>query len=506
MHFFICRESSLNNMVKYFCLLFSLTLTTSVFSQSTSLTFNPKTRFQKIEGFGGAIFYYGDWISSNPNSDKIYDYLFKNLGTTILRLGNEYMNEGGDNPGLATSAKIVAEANKRTPTDLLLSTWSPPAAYKCNHDTRNHDTKATLDSNKKGEFVYGDYAKWWYNSILQYDYRGMPIKYLSIQNEPNWGPGYEGCIFMPKEQVIYDDTLKRKVRVASYGEAFSRVFDTIYKYKSHLTIMPKFLGPEVFGIEKKWGPNITDYTQNMDLSKCYGINHHLYTGGSSKNANSYIGNLKYLHESYPTKPLFQTEYSEGDWLFTAQLIQNSLLVEQASSYILWTYAWPNSEGALISTENPSDKSHWQTKTGYKVTLKYYAVKQFTNFIKPNWQMIDITPSDTTLSASAFINPNNDSVSVVLINNSNERRSIKLNPSYFSISSGKMYRTSMNDSCVLIGNFNKDSITLLPKSILTISLKGKVSKNNNASNAINMHTIFDKPRSLIRPISKIKVLG
>ena len=126
-------------MIRSFCLIFCLTFFTSVFSQTTLLTFNTKTRFQKIEGFGGAIFYFGDWVTSNPNSTKIYDYLFKDLGTTILRLGNEYMHEGGDNPGMAVSAKIVEEANKRTPTDLLLSTWSPPAAYKSNHDTRNHD-------------------------------------------------------------------------------------------------------------------------------------------------------------------------------------------------------------------------------------------------------------------------------------------------------------------------------------------------------------------------------
>ena len=465
----------------------------SNFSKTTLLTFNTKTRFRTIEEFGVAKFYYDDWVSLNPNLNNIYDYLFKNLGTTILRLGNEYMHEGGDNPGMTTSAEIVEEANKRTPTDLLLFTWSPTAAHKSNHDTRNHDKKASLDTNTKGEFVYWDYAKWWYNSLLEYDYRGMPIKYLSIQNEPNWGPGYEGCIFNPKKQVIYDDSLKRKVRVASYAEVFERVYDTINKYKNHLAITPKMIGPEVFGTEKKWSLNITEYTKNMDLSKCYGINHHLYTGGSPKNANSYICNLQYLHGSYPTKPLFQTEYSEGDWLFTAQLIQNSLLYEQATSYILCTYAWPNSDGALISTKNPRDKSHWHTKIGYTIILKYYAVNQFTNFIKPNRQMISITPSDTILSASAFISPKNDSVSIVLINSRNETRSMKVNPSYFSISSGKMYRTSSNDSCVFIGKYTKDSILVLPKSILTISLKGKIVKNNNSSNALNYRTIFDKPK-------------
>ena len=440
------------------------------FSQTDTLTIDVNKRYQVIEGFGGAMYYTAPALVAHPNKQKIYDYLFKDLGTTILRVCNQYINEtGGKNTYLDAETSIATEANKRTPTDLMVSAWSPPPAYKSNHNVSNYGTQASLDTNADGQFVYGPYAKWWYNSLLQFQNRGVSVKYLSIQNEPNWPASYDACVFRPTEQLVYDDSLKKNVKVASYATAFSNVYDTIFKYKDSLIQFPKMIGPELIGIHRWYAPYTTDYTNKMDMSKCYGIAHHLYTGGNTSYANQFITNLGYLKQYFPTKPRFQTEYSEGNWFFTAQLIHNSLLTEQASGYVLWTYAWNNNGSSLIDFDSGTDTTKWRNKNGYIVTKKYYAVKQFSNFIKPGWQMIDITPTDTLIAASAFISPDSSQVAVVIVNNSGRQIKVNLNPIGFSIAKGDIYLTNSTYNCALAGSFNAKQNILPVSAIITYVL-------------------------------------
>jgi len=118
----------------------------SSYSQ-VSLTINTYNRYQQIEGFGGSIFNYCDWLVVHSRRQQIYDYLFKDLGATILRTGNHYYNENASNPFIDKVATVIAEANKRTPTNALLSSWSPPATYKSNKSIYNYRTKATLARN-----------------------------------------------------------------------------------------------------------------------------------------------------------------------------------------------------------------------------------------------------------------------------------------------------------------------------------------------------------------------
>ncbi len=440
------------------------------FSQTDTLTIDVNKRYQVIEGFGGAMYYTAPALVAHPNKQKIYDYLFKDLGTTILRVCNQYINEnGGKNTYLDAETSIALEANKRTPTDLMVSAWSPPPAYKSNHNISNYGTQASLDTNVNGQFVYGPYAKWWYNSLLQFQKRGVSVKYLSIQNEPNWPASYDACIFRPTEQVIYDDSLKKNVKVASYATAFSNVYDTIFKYKDSLIQVPKMIGPELIGIHRWYAPYTTDYTNKMDMSKCYGIAHHLYTGGNTSYANQFIPNLSYLNQYFPNKPRFQTEYSEGNWFFTAQLIHNSLFTEHASSYVLWTYAWNNNGSSLIDFDSGTDTTKWRNKNGYTITKKYYAVKNFSNFIKPGWQMIDITPSDTLIAASAFISPDSSQIAVVIVNNSGRQIKVNLNPIGFSIAKGDIYLTNSTYNCALAGAFNAKQNILPVSSVITYLL-------------------------------------
>ena len=430
------------------------------------ITVKATVKRQTIEGFGGSIAYYENWVIAHPKRSMIYDYLFRDLGLSILRLRNEYMNEGAFNQGVEDTKSFVLEGRKRSSFDILMSSWSPPGKYKSNGKPANDETMATLAVDPAGNFVYGDFAKWWYKSLLEYKAKGIDVKYLSIQNEPNWNPGYEGCIFMPTEQMVNDKKLAKDVKVASYSKAFNAVYDTITKYNSTLKISPKMIGPEVLGIENAWSGRPGDYTKYMDMTKCYAVAHHLYTGTDPA---TMVTNMTILNNAYPNIPKMQTEYSDKDWLTLSQVIHNSLVVENVSAYLAWEIIWPGSD--FIDMENPWTSSSWVNANGFKVGTKYYMFKQFAYFIKPGYSRVETTGGTSTLKVSAFMSSDAQKMSIIAINTSTTQDSITISPDAYTISSGNIYRTSDKENCVLLGTYSGGNIKLPPKSITTFALLG-----------------------------------
>lgn len=451
----------MNKIIAVFFLLFAVCFA----SAQKQITVKASVKKQTIEGFGGSIAYYENWVVAHPKKSMIYDYLFRDLGLSILRLRNSYMNEGSANQGIVDSRSIYLEGKKRSNFDVMISSWSPPGKYKSNGNPKNEETMATLATGADGKFVYGDFAKWWYNSLVNYKANNIDVKYISIQNEPNWNPGYEGCIFMPTEQTVYDKKLAQNVKVASYSTAFNCVYDTLAKYGSNLNLQPKMIGPEVLGIENAWSGRPGDYTKTMDMSKCYAVAHHLYTGTA---ASSMVTNMTVLNNAYPDKPKMQTEYDDTDWLTLSQIMHNSLVVENVSVYLSWKLIWPGSD--FMDLENPWNSGSWANANGFKVGTKYYMFKQFAYFIKPGYSRVETTGSTGSLKVSAYLSSDGHQMSLVAINPTTVKDSVAITAQDFTASSGKIYRTSDKENCILAGEYSGENIVLPPKSVTTITLK------------------------------------
>jgi glucuronoarabinoxylan endo-1,4-beta-xylanase len=438
-------------------------------SAQVKITVNAAESRQTIIGFGGSMAYYENWLVAHTKRSQIYDYLFKDLGISILRLRNSYMNEGGTNTAIDDAKKIVVEANKRGPIDVLLTSWSPAGKYKSNGKPQNEETRATLARDSSGNFVYDGFANWWYQSLLQYKSRGIIPKYISIQNEPNFNPSWEGCILMPEEQLVTDTKLDSTYMVASYPIAFSRVYAHLDSNRASLGAMPLMVGPEVIGIEKAWSGKPSDYTSRMDMSQCYGVSHHLYTGGSSGDPLSYISNLSAMYTAFPKVPRMQTEFSDGDWYSTALLMHYALLYEQVNVYLVWELFWPGSD--FLSIENPWTPGSWTTPNGYTVGQEYYAFKQYTAFIKPGWRRVDAVSSSTNVKTTAYISPDGSRMSIILINTSAASQNVMADPLYYEADSGRIYTTSATSKCEIVGAYTPGIITIPAKSITTLSLYG-----------------------------------
>ena len=232
-------------------------------ADNVSVRLDPSVTYQTVEGIGGGIVYYLDWVTTHKNKAIVYDTIFTGLGISGLRIANWAQEDTAD---FKHEKEIMAEARKRLGKKFftLMSCWSAPAYLKANNSLRGTGSGSVKASLKKqnGKFMYNEYGKWWRKSIERYQAVGISPDYVSIQNEPDMDATYEATLFNPTES--WD--------VASYGAALSAVANNF----NGLSPRPKLIGPEVMGIG--W-QQTQKYVWELDQNLLGGYCFHYYHSG-----------------------------------------------------------------------------------------------------------------------------------------------------------------------------------------------------------------------------------
>ena len=175
----------------------------------------PDKTYQKIEGFGAALTESAGYAlsrMSKENQKKVVDAYYgkDGIGYTIGRVhmdscdfsvGNYCAVENPDDPefkdfNLERDAKYVqplVKAVSKTlgkPVSLLLSPWSPPAFMKETGVRNGHLKKE----------CYQDYANYIAKYITEYEKLGMPISWMTVQNEPLAVQTWDSCEYTAAEE------------------------------------------------------------------------------------------------------------------------------------------------------------------------------------------------------------------------------------------------------------------------------------------------------------------
>jgi glucuronoarabinoxylan endo-1,4-beta-xylanase len=158
---------------------------------------NTSVRYQTMDGFGAS-----DALLSDL-SPELLDLFFSEsngIGLSIIRAfmdpnGGSY---GKNTPSWANKQGAVARGAKVFATPI-----SPPAAFKSNGSVKDGGT--LLPDH------YGSWADMIVDFINEAAQNGVPLHAVSIQNEPNFGPDYESCIYSPQEMVEFLKVLGPKV-------------------------------------------------------------------------------------------------------------------------------------------------------------------------------------------------------------------------------------------------------------------------------------------------------
>ncbi len=410
-------------------------------------------RHQKIEGFGASGAWYTKNLLNHKKKDELFNLLFKELGLDIFRIGNYYdVDKEAFNETMEVAKKGEAVLNRDL--KIMISSWSPPPYLKSNGNIIGGTLKKI-----NGKFVYDDYANWWYNSIIACIQSNVNVDYINLQNEPDYEAPWNSCIFTPSETV---DT-----SIAAYDKAYETVWKKLNAEMG--TKMPKMLASETssLGNAKRYAGYL------KDKSQFYGIATHLYDcSGCGSAPDRFIPSMTSFNNfvsQLGNKPVFQTEFEDepGTWedaLNTALVMHNSLTIMNAASYLYWDLFWGQGT-ALISMDDADT---------YTIKPTYYTFKQYSAFIHSDWQRVEASTNNTGLRISAYVNPDNNILTAVIINTT-ENTDISLNLAFdnFKIAKGEIYRSSKEENCKYVGIYTgKTKLKIPANSVTTLSLTSK----------------------------------
>lgn len=427
-------------------------------------------RHQTLEGFGAAVGWYGGFLAYHPNRDEVNELLFADMGADIVRMRNTFGREEWEweAPAMVAIADGAEQALGR-PLKIQMSSWSPPAELKDNRAERCDnvcqfngedcvDAVCTLTKNDDGEFVYDEFAQYWRESLEAYAAVGIRPDWISIQNEPDFLPnGWEGCRFEPEETDQYP----------SYAQAVEQVHDALLEMDD----VPKLLGPETLGVH---GNRVLRYTSGMNMSHLYGVAHHLYE--ENARPDSFLPWFEEIDERHGDLPLFQTEFSGGDMFDTAWLIHNSLSVANAVAYVywelIWNYAGPDDAKGLISLENPGQSEEWETARGYAVQPDFHALRHFARYTDPGHVRVATSSTQSTVRASAFISPEEDALTVVLLNVGEKDKRIELDIAGFDGGDVVGFSSHDEDYWEELARPQLDSLEIPARGIVTLVIDSR----------------------------------
>jgi glucosylceramidase len=322
---------------------------------------------------------------------------------------------------------LLRRARQLDPRLSIMATpWSPPAWMK----TGDSMIGGRL---KDDPAIYDAYARYLVKFVLAYAAAGVPVDYLSVQNEPqNRTPsGYPGTDMpVPQEEKVIA-ALGPMLREAS---PHTRILAYDHNWQTHpndIASTPPGESPE------------TDYPYEILASPAAkwvaGTAYHCYYGDPSAQTA--------LHDAYPDKGIWFTECSgsHGPTDPPAQYFRDTLVWHARNIAIGTTRNWAKSVVTWNLALDASGGPHLggcgtctglvQVNADGTVTTnaEYYTIGHLAKFVKPGAVRIASTSFGTTgwngqIMDVAFRNP--DGSTALVVHNEND------NPRSFAVAVGR----------------------------------------------------------------------
>jgi glucosylceramidase len=277
---------------------------------------------------------------------------------------------------------LLLQAKTINPQIKMLGTpWSPPAWMKGN-DSMYGGTSATASQLLPAQ--YTAFANYLVKYVQAYQAAGVPVDYLTIQNEPLYVPtGYPGSSMPATDQL---DILKSYVLPAL---AAANINTKILVY-DHNWDTPSY--PEtVFG----------DATLAAS-SQIAGVAWHWYGGPP--------GAMTTLHNLFPQSSQYVTEASGGTWIADEVRTDFEMIIHSmrnwSRSYVKWSMALDQNRGPFIpgGCNDCSGLITVNSSTGAVTNnIDYYTLGHFSKFVLPGAVRVWSNNAPGLISA-AFINP------------------------------------------------------------------------------------------------------
>ena len=304
---------------------------------------------------------------------------------------------------------------------------------------------------------YAEWAKYACDVTEYFLSQGVPVKFLSPINEPQWAwdDGQEGCHYEPQQIA--------GVYIAFLEEMEKR---------------PALAGVELSGPESgEWGGQTIQYVSallgNQKLSEHFkAVDNHSYWS----NTQSKVSFKNWMKVQYPDVKIRMSEWCEmvngtdltmDSAIHLAQCVQEDLTVLDAVAWCTWVGVSPGGyrDGLIHATENG---------TGEKsiVPLKrLWAYGNYTRFIRPGFVRVDASGAKE-LAPVAFKGEKDgkQQLVIVLINEQFSSQFIELAGDFSAYSKMEIHETSTaRDLARTYNGAVKTDVTLPMQSVITIVL-------------------------------------
>jgi glucosylceramidase len=379
-----------------------------------------KARFQTMDGFGASLTDGSAWLLhdrlSPATREQVMTRLFDpahGIGLSFLRqpiassdLSRDHYSfddlpAGQQDPELrhfstahddAYVFPIVREALKLNPAITVMATpWSPPAWMK---------SKPTMNGGSLREDAMSVYAAYLVRSLEAFKAAGIPVKYLTVQNEPlHDTTDFPGTLMLADQQKRLIGTLLgpdlKRAGLSTQVLAYDHNWDH----------------PE-YPLEVLDDPTAAPFVAGSALH-CY---------GGSPDAQTLI------HDRYPQKGIWMTECSGGTWQKESPLTTTShLLIDStrnwAKAVVLWGIALDTNHnphaGGCGTCRGLVTLNLAQTPATVSYTGDFYALGHASQFVHPGATRIgSSTLGRQSLDTVAFQNTNG-SIALLVLNNKPE---------------------------------------------------------------------------------------
>ena len=380
-----------------------------------SITVDDGTRFQTIEGFGGAfteaaaVTLYkmppekqAEILKAyfDPQDGHGYALCRTHINSCDFSLGN-YAYDEVDGDVALTHFSIDRDRQALIPMiksamelaggalKLFASPWSPPAWMKTSGEM-NHGGKLKPE--------YRDaWAHYYCRYIREYEKAGIPIWGLSVQNEPLAIQTWDSCIYTGEEER---DFVRDHLGPTLEREGLADVNLIIWDHNRDLLYeRAKAVLDDPEAARYVWGTGFHWY-----VADCF-------------------DNVQRVHDAYPDKHLLFTEGCQeggphlGEWAVGERYARSMV-----NDLNRWTVGWVDWNLVLDEIGGPNHVGNYcsapiiaDTRTGevfYQSSYDY--IGHFSRYIRPGAQRIIAAATCDELETTAFLNSDGQ-IAVVVLN-------------------------------------------------------------------------------------------